>query len=230
MKSAIQKGKLYLVATPIGNLGDITLRAIEILKSVDMIAAEDTRVTGKLLKYYVIPAKMESFHNYNEARKKDKIISYLLSGQSVAVVSDAGTPGISDPAFSLVRDAVNAGIETIAIPGATSVITALVVSGLPMDKFYFGGFPPVKPGPKRKFFENLINRPETLIIFESTHRLWKTLEAIQEVFGDRQCALCRDLTKKFEQVIRDSLSSILANRNDIIMKGEFVLVISGNRG
>ena len=229
MKKETVNGKLYLVATPIGNLKDITLRALDILKEVDVIAAEDTRKTGILLKRYDISVRIESFHKFNELKKKQKFIKYLQSGLSVSIVSDAGTPGISDPAYSLVRDAIESRIEIIPVPGANSAISALVVSGLPADSFYFGGFPPRKKSKRVKYFEQLKDRPETLIFFESPHRLLKTLDDIYAVYGSRRCAICRELTKKFESIIRGKLSSILADRDNLVIKGEFVLVIEGNR-
>jgi 16S rRNA (cytidine1402-2'-O)-methyltransferase len=224
-----QAGILYLVATPIGNMLDITLRAMDILKTVDIVAAEDTRTTGLLLKNYGIRVKLESFHIHNEAKKKDKLINNMLNGDSVAVVSDAGTPGISDPAFSLVRDAIEAGIEVRPVPGANAAVSALIVSGLPTDRFYFGGFPPRKSGKRKRFFEELSGRPETLIFFESPHRLLKTLGDLYESLGDRRAAICRELTKKFEQTIRDTLSKIIGNKENLKLKGEFVIIIEGHR-
>ncbi|MCP4631338.1 MAG: 16S rRNA (cytidine(1402)-2'-O)-methyltransferase [candidate division Zixibacteria bacterium] len=226
---ASEYGKLYLVATPIGNLKDITFRAIEILKNVDIIAAEDTRTTGVLLKHYEINTRKESFHLHNEDKKKSKIIQYLLSGKSVALVSDAGTPGISDPAYSLVREAIDHGVEIIPIPGASSVLPALIASGLPTDKFIFAGFPPVKSGKRKKLFDNYKDNSETIVFFESPHRLIKSLNDMFSVFGDRKCAICRELTKKFEQIIRGNLSEIVQNPESIKIKGEFVIVINGLR-
>ncbi len=229
MVSESQKGILYLVATPIGNMGDITLRAIDILKAVDFIAAEDTRVTGKLLKQHGIDSSMRSFHKYNESAQKKKLIKELLCGKHAALVSDAGSPGISDPAYSIVHDAIESGIEVQSIPGASSVISALTVSGLPMDKFFFVGFPPYKKGAKKRFIESISERTETVVLFESPHRLINTLEMMKEILGDRRCVICRELTKKFEEKIRGRLSEIVAGKDDLTVKGEFVLVIEGKR-
>ncbi|MBD3232497.1 MAG: 16S rRNA (cytidine(1402)-2'-O)-methyltransferase [candidate division Zixibacteria bacterium] len=229
MVSESQKGILFLVATPIGNMGDITLRAIDILKTVNIIAAEDTRVTGKLLKLYGIDSNMRSFHKYNENTQKKRLIQELLDGKHVALVSDAGSPGISDPAYSIVHDAIDSGIEVQSIPGASSVISALTVSGLPMDKFFFAGFPPYKKGAKKRFIEAMSGRSETIVLFESPHRLINTLEMLKEVLGDRRCVICRELTKRFEEKIRGSLSEIVLNKDDLTVKGEFVLVIEGKR-
>ncbi|MBD3170417.1 MAG: 16S rRNA (cytidine(1402)-2'-O)-methyltransferase [candidate division Zixibacteria bacterium] len=225
------KGILYLVATPIGNMGDITFRALEILADVDVIAAEDTRKTGVLLKHHGITARMESYHLANEFRKKDKLISMLIEGKSVAVVSDAGTPGISDPAYSLVSSAVNSEIKIVPVPGANSAIAALISSGLPTDKFYFGGFPPRKSGQRKRFFEEIADRTETSIFFESPYRLMKTISAMREVFGDtRRAAVCRELTKKFEEIIRGTLAEFDNGDKELKIKGEFVIVVEGNQG
>ncbi len=223
------KGTLYIISTPIGNIRDITLRALDILGEVALIAAEDTRVSRKLLSHYGISARMESFHKFNEESKKSKLLKVLLDGKSVALISDSGTPGISDPAFSIVREVIKHNIPITSVPGANSIIPALVLSGLPTDKFYFGGFPPVKSGPKRRFFEELKDREETLIFFESPHRLLKTINTISEALGDRECSICRELTKKYEEIFRGRISHIIENADEMTIRGEFVLVVSGNR-
>lgn len=225
------KGILYLVATPIGNMGDITARALEILADVDVIAAEDTRKTGLLLKHHGIATRMESYHLANESRKKDKLLEMLNDGKSIAVVSDAGTPGISDPAYSLVSSAVNSEIKIVPVPGANSAIAALISSGLPTDKFFFGGFPPRKSGQRNRFFKELAQRSETLVFFESPYRLMKTISSMREVFGnERRIAVCRELTKKFEEIVRGTLVEFDGGHKELKIKGEFVVVVEGYNG
>jgi len=217
---------LYLVATPIGNLGDITLRAIETLRKVDVIASEDTRKTGIMMKRLGIEKKPQvSFHEYNEQKAGEKLVSLLQNGQSVALVTNAGTPGISDPGFSLVRRAVAAGIPTTAIPGPTAFVTALVLSGLPAHNFTFRGFPPHKPGARRSYLQADIDSIHTLIYYESSHRIKLFLQASLEIFGDRRAALANDLTKLFERVDRGTLSEIIASLQDTEPKGEYTVVI-----
>jgi 16S rRNA (cytidine1402-2'-O)-methyltransferase len=218
---------LYLVATPIGNLGDITLRALETLRSVDIVASEDTRKTGLLLKHFDIQKPQFSFHEHNEQRAGQRILSILEQGQSVAVVTDAGTPGVSDPGFTVVRQAIEAGIAVTMIPGPSAVIMALVLSGLPVHSFTFRGFPPRKSGARRRFLAVDQAMPHTLIYYESPYRLEGLLEDAIAVFGDRPAALANDLTKLFEAVQRGSLSELLTSLKSKGPKGEYTVVIAG---
>ncbi|GCE19367.1 16S rRNA (cytidine(1402)-2'-O)-methyltransferase [Dictyobacter kobayashii] len=219
---------LYLVATPIGNLNDITLRALEILRSVDIVASEDTRKTGMLLKHFDIQKPQMAFHEHNEQRAGERIEEMLKQGQSVAVVTDAGTPGISDPGFTLVRRAIQAEVDFTMIPGPTAFVMALVLSGLPVHSFTFRGFPPRKPVGRRKFFEVDREAPHTLIYYESPYRLDGFLKDALEVFGDRPAALANDLTKMFEKVERGTLSTLLAALpQQTKLKGEYIVVIEG---
>ena len=218
---------LYLVATPIGNLGDITLRALDTLREADIIASEDTRKTGLLLKHFNIQKPQLAFHEHNEQRAGERIEELLKQGQSVAVVTDAGTPGISDPGFTLVRRAINAQVEVTMIPGPTAFVMALVLSGLPVHSFTFRGFPPRKPVGRRKFFAVDKDAPHTLIYYESPYRLDGFLKDALEVFGDREAALANDLTKMFEKVARAPLSSLLASVSQKKLKGEYIVVIAG---
>src|SRR3989338_2607283 len=190
---------LYIAATPIGNLEDITLRALRILKEVDLILAEDTRRTMKLLSHYSIRNRIDSFNEFNKRRKTPYIISLLKQNKEIAVVSDSGTPGISDPGFYLVRECIKNGIKVIPIPGASSVISALVVSGLPTDRFSFFGFIPKKESQKRKFLEKISGMDGTIVLFESPHRLIKTLKAMSETAPNFSMVLAREMTKKFEE-------------------------------
>lgn len=221
-------GTLYLVATPIGNLEDITYRAVKVLGTVDLIAAEDTRKTKILLDHYGISKPMLSYFSYNERQRTPQLIEKLQQGQSVALVSDAGTPGISDPAYRLVQAALAAMIPIIPIPGPSAFISALIVSGLPTDRFVFEGFLPIKKGRKTKL-ESLRNEARTIIIYESPHRVLKTLGEIQSVFGDRKVVVARELTKKFEEIVRGPMSSVLAELTGKPTRGEYVLVIEGSR-
>ena len=218
---------LYLVATPIGNLGDISLRALETLRSVDLIASEDTRHTGRLLNHFEIDKPQISYHEHNELRAGRKIIDILLQGKSVALVTDAGVPAISDPGFTLVRHAIDEGIDVTVIPGASAFITALVLSGLPVHGFTFRGFPPRKPGPRQRFLEVDRDSPHTLIFYESPHRLKAFLEDALKVFGDRKAAIASELTKMFENVSRGTLSTLLGSIEDEKLRGEYTVVISG---
>lgn len=219
-------GRLYLVATPIGNLGDITLRALETLKQVDFVASEDTRHTGVLLKHFEISKPQIAFHEHNERQAAPRIIQLLQEGKSVALVTCAGTPGISDPGFILVRDAIAAGIEITVIPGASAFVMALVLSGLPVHSFTFRGFPPNKPGKRKHFLEADAESPYTLIYYESPFRLRKLLEEALEVFGDRPAAVAKELTKLYESVRRGRLSELLMNLEEN-PKGEYVVLIAG---
>jgi len=221
------KGKLYLVSTPIGNLDDITLRALKILKQVDLVAAEDTRRTGMLLKHYTINNRLESYHDHNKRKKTPFLINKLVQGTSIALVSDAGTPGISDPAFYLVREAVKHEITISPIPGPTAAIAALTASGLPTDRFVFEGFLPVKKKRKKKL-EIIAQETRTIVLYESPLRLIRTLKDLHEFCGNRKITVCRELTKKFEEIVRGTITEVrktFSNRNSI--KGECVLIMKG---
>jgi 16S rRNA (cytidine1402-2'-O)-methyltransferase len=218
---------LYLVATPIGNLSDITLRAIETLRQVDYIASEDTRKTGLLLKHFDIKKPQISFHEHNERKAGRKIVGLMEEGKSVALVTNAGTPGISDPGFTLVRGAIQAGLEVTMIPGATAFVMALVLSGLPTHAFNFRGFPPRKGGKRRRFLTMDQNSPHTKVYYESPHRLRAFLEDALTVFGDRRAALANELTKMYESVKRGYLSELLSVVEGTEPRGEYVIVIAG---
>ncbi len=218
---------LYLVATPIGHLQDITLRALDTLRLVDYVASEDTRKTGLLLKHFDISKPQISYHEHNEDRAGDRIIALLQEGKSIAVVTDAGTPGIADPGFSIVRKAIAAGVEMTMCPGPTGLIMALVLSGLAVHSFTFRGFPPRKPGPRKRFFALDAVSPHTLVFYESPHRLAATLADALEVYGDRNAALANDLTKRFEQMQRGSLSQMHESVRGKTLKGEYIFVIAG---
>lgn len=221
---------LYLVATPIGNLGDITLRALEILRSVDFIASEDTRKTGILLKHFDIHKPQLAFHDHNEDRAGERIMALLAEGKSVAVVTEAGTPGISDPGFTIVRRALAAGVEFTMIPGPAALVMAVVLSGLPVHSFTYRGFPPHKPGPRRRFLEVDRESPHTLIFYESVYRLEAFLADALQVYGDRDAAVAHELTKLHESVLHGTLSELLAEVRQQPPKGEFVIVIAGLGG
>ncbi len=218
---------LYLVATPIGNLGDISQRALDTLRSVDLIAAEDTRKTGLLLKHFDIHKPQIAFFEHNERRAGPRILEALRAGQTVALVTNAGTPGISDPGFTLVRDCIAAGIEVTLIPGPSAVIMAVVLSGLPAHSFTFRGFPPRKSGPRRRFLAVDQHSPHTLVFYESPYRLVKFLQDALAVYGDRQAAITNDLTKMFETVRRGTLSELIALFEHEEPRGEYAVVIAG---
>src|SRR5579864_2301755 len=219
---------LYLVATPIGNLNDITLRALTTLREVDFIASEDTRKTGLLLKHFDISKPQIAFHEHNEQQAGQRLEDLLKQGKSVALVTNAGTPGISDPGYTLVRRAINAHIDVTMIPGPTALIMALVLSGLPVHSFTFRGFPPRKSGPRRRFIEIDRDAPHTLIYYESPYRLAAFLQDAQAVLGDREAALANDLTKMFEHIERGTILSLLRwIEEQGKLKGEFIVVISG---
>ena len=217
-------GTLYIVSTPIGNLADITYRAVEILKTVDIIAAEDTRRSRILLSNYDIKTKMISYYEHNKYQKIKIITENLLSGHQVAVITDAGTPAISDPAYKLVRQAIKVGCNIESIPGPSAVLASLVSSGLPTDRFIFEGFLPPKKGRKKRL-ENLINESGTIIIYENTLRLNRTIKQILDIIGDRPAVICRELTKIHEEKIRGTLSSLLELLSSKKLKGECVLLI-----
>lgn len=219
--------KLYLVATPIGNLEDITYRAVRILQEADLILSEDTRKTSILLNKYSIRQRLASFHKFNEHQAIQKIILTLKEGRSVALVSDAGTPGISDPGFILVRECIRENIDVECLPGPTALIPALVLSGIPCDRFIFEGFLPVKKG-RNKRLQELINEFRTMIFYESPHRLKKTLLDLSSVMGtDRTVVIARELTKIHEEIIRGTLGSLIEEVDRRLIKGEIVIVIQG---
>lgn len=220
-------GTLYLVATPIGNLGDITLRALETLRQVDWVASEDTRKTGHLLKHYGISKPQIAFHAYNEEQAGRRILGLLREGKSVALVTNAGTPGVADPGYSLVRHALDEGLKITMIPGPTALVMAAVLSGLPVHSFVFRGFVPRRAGARRRFFEQDRAIPYTLIYYVSPHRLRATLENALAALGDRPAALANDLTKMFERIERGPLSTLIAQLEET-PQGEFVLVIAGS--
>ena len=216
---------LYLVATPIGNLGDITLRALETLRQVDVVASEDTRKTGRLLKHFEISKPQLAFHEHNEVQAGQKIINLLLEGKSVAVVTNAGTPGISDPGYSIVQRVVDEDLPVTMIPGPTALIMALVLSGLPAHAFTFRGFAPRKSGKRQRFMAVDAESPHTLIFYESPYRLKAFLADALAVYGDRETAVCNELTKLYESVHRGKLSELIAHFENEEPRGEYVVVI-----
>ena len=216
---------LYLVATPIGNLGDITLRALETLAGVDIIACEDTRVSRRLTERFGISASLTPYHEHNAAVARPKILDRLAQGGSVALVSDAGTPLISDPGFKLVREACAAGHAVIALPGASSVLTALAVAALPTDRFFFEGFLPSKQAARRARLGELSRIEATLVMFESGNRVQDTLADLATIMGERDGAICRELTKLHEEILRGPLKLLAQNAGDLETRGEFVLVV-----
>lgn len=218
---------IYLVATPIGNLGDISMRALDTLRSVDLIASEDTRKTAILLHRYEIKKPQLAFHAYNEGRVLPQLLQLHGEGKSIALVTDAGTPGISDPGYSLVRSAIDAGVELTMIPGPAALIMALVLSGLPAHAFTYRGFPPRKRGPRLRFLAVDRASPHTLIFYESPYRLLATLEDALSVYGNRAAALANDLTKRFEAVQRGSIADLLHALQGTKLRGEYTLVIAG---
>ncbi len=219
---------LYLIATPIGNLNDITLRALSTLREVDIIASEDTRKTGLLLKHFAISKPQIAFHEHNEERAGQQLEDLLKQGKSVALVTNAGTPGISDPGYTLMRRVITAHIDVTMIPGPTALIMALVLSGLPLHSFTFRGFPPHKTGPRRRFIEVDKEAPHTLIFYESPYRLEAFLQDAFEVLGDREAVIANDLTKLFEFVQRGTITSLLQwVTQQSKLKGEFIVVIAG---
>ena len=223
-------GILYLVATPIGNMGDISARAIEVLKSVSLIAAEDTRVTGSLLKKLDINGKMVSYYEHNAAKRSDFLISHLMSGEDIALVSDAGTPAISDPGEDIVAKCIENSIEVIPIPGACAFVSALTVSGFSTKRFTFLGFLGHKSSERKKELEGYKNNPETLIFYEAPHRLTKALTDMAEIFSsERKICLSREITKKFEEHKRCTIGEALAYYEENSVKGEFVIVVEGNK-
>ena len=220
-------GKLFLVPTPIGNLGDMTFRAVETLNQVDLILAEDTRTSIKLLKHFNIQKPLVSFHMHNEHRKLSEVISKLISGYTIAVISDAGTPGISDPGFLLVREAIANKVEVECLPGSTALIPALVQSGLSTERFVFEGFLPPKKGRKKRF-ENLVDETRTIILYESPHKILKTLNQLIDFFGsERAVSVSRELSKMYEETFRGTLIEAIEYFSLHIPKGEFVICLEG---
>lgn len=224
------RGKLYLVATPIGNLEDITYRAVRMLKEADVIAAEDTRQTRKLLSHYGIGGTLVSYHEHNKRTSGPALIERLLEGQSVALVSDAGLPGISDPGEDLVRLAIEAGIAVVPVPGASASLSALIVSGLPSTPFRFAGFLPRERNRLSEALEALRQAEETIIVYESPHRLAATLAAMRRTLGNRRIVLARELTKKHEELLRGTLDEALSHLAEHPPRGEYVLVVEGHTG
>ena len=225
------KGILYIVATPIGNLGDFSFRAIEVLKSVDLIASEDTRHSRHLLNHYGISNALTSLHEHNELTKSETLLDRLIEGESIAIISDAGTPLISDPGFPMVRLARNSGIKIVPIPGPCALIAALSASGLPTDRFRFEGFPPRNQSARKTLFQKLLDSRETLIFYESSHRIGRCLEDLQDIFPpERKITVVRELTKTFETIVYSTMGDILQGKNTdpIILKGEFVVLVEGN--
>lgn len=224
-----EKTQLYLVPTPIGNLEDITLRALRILKEVDLILAEDTRTSGKLLKHYEINKPLSSYHIFNEHKTVERLIDKLSEGQVIALISDAGTPSISDPGFLLVRECLKADIKVECLPGATAFVPALVKSGLPSDKFIFEGFLPHKKGRQTRL-EKLAHEERTIILYESPHRLIKCLgQLIDHLGGDRQASVSRELTKLHEETVNDTLEGLKSYFEKATVKGEIVIIIDGEK-
>jgi 16S rRNA (cytidine1402-2'-O)-methyltransferase len=217
---------LYVVATPIGNLGDITLRALEILRDVDLVAAEDTRHSGILLKHYKIDTPLISFHEHNEAMRTAQLVERLATGEKIALITDAGTPGLSDPGVRLVRECIKRELAFTIVPGSSSILPALIGSGFSTKKFLFGGFLPVKKGQRERELRAAAARDETTIFFESPYRLAKTLKACVDILPDRQLCVARELTKKFEEFRRGTAYELLTHFESHLPKGEIVLVIS----
>ncbi|MEO0093220.1 MAG: 16S rRNA (cytidine(1402)-2'-O)-methyltransferase [candidate division WOR-3 bacterium] len=221
---------MYIVSTPIGNLADITLRALTVLKEVDWIACEDTRRTGLLLSHYQIKNRLISYHEYNKRERTAEILELLRQGKRVALVSDAGTPGISDPGFYLIRAAIENNLRVIPIPGPSAILAGIVISGLPSDRFAFEGFLPKREGRKRKKLEELKFEKRTMIFYDSPNRVLKTLNTMLEIFADRRIVIVRELTKKFEETIRGKISEVIEILAKRKLKGEIVLIVEGYAG
>jgi len=221
------RGTLYIVSTPIGNLEDITFRAVNTLSSVDLIAAEDTRKTKILLDHYKISKPMLSYFDHNERFRAAQLVEKLLAGQSIALVSDAGTPGISDPAYRIVRESIDHGITVVPVPGASALLAALVASGLPTNSFAFEGFLPPKKGRKTRL-EFLKTEKRTIVLYESPHRIERTLHELLDHLGDREMVVAREVSKKFEEFLRGRTSDILIRIASTPPRGEFVVLIQGN--
>ena len=218
---------LYVVATPIGNLGDITLRALEVLKGIDVVAAEDTRHSGLLLKHFGIKKPFVSYHEHNEAARTAQLIECLARGENVALITDAGTPGLSDPGMRLIRECISHKLPFTILPGTSSILTALLGSGFATDRFSFRGFLPVKSGQRERELQTAARSKETTLFFESPYRLLKTLQTCSSIMPDRQLSIARELTKKFEEFRRGTAAELLAHYEAHPAKGEIVLVVSG---
>ena len=223
----IEGGVLYLVSTPIGHLGDLSPRALAALRYADLVAAEDTRHSRRMLAAFDIHRRLESYHEHNEEKATERLIGALREGRSVALVSDAGTPGLSDPGFVLVRAAVREGIPVVSVPGPSALLAALVASGLPTDAFTFTGFLPARKGRRRSLLESLVGIPHTLVFYEGPHRVQSTLALMAEVFGDRWAAVCRELTKRFEEITRGRLTELARRQEAARPRGEFTIVVAG---
>ena len=224
-----QSGILYICGTPIGNLEDITLRCLTVLKKVDLIVAEDTRHTKILLNHYQISKPSTSYHKYSKEKKVEYILNLLQEGKSIALLSDAGMPGICDPGYEIISRAIEKSITIIPIPGVSALTTALVVSGFTMDRFVFEGFIPRKKGEKIKFFSNLKDEEKTIVLYEAPHRIKDTLKVLKEIMGDRKIVIARELTKRFEEIIRGKLSSVVDSLKSKEVKGEITLVLEGSK-
>ena len=218
---------LYVVSTPIGNLGDMTQRAVDVLRAVDLIACEDTRHSGLLLQHFQIRNRLTSYHEYNKVSRTPELIEQLRQGRSIALVTDAGTPGISDPGFYLIRAAVRAGLPVVPVPGASALLAGLVVSGLPSDRFAFEGFLPKRDGRRHKRLAALKGEERTTVYCESARRVKRLLEEMLQFWGDRDVVVCRELTKRFEEILRGKLTDVLTQIGDRELKGETVVVVAG---
>ncbi|MFH1862617.1 MAG: 16S rRNA (cytidine(1402)-2'-O)-methyltransferase [bacterium] len=227
MNKATERGRLFIVPTPIGNLEDITLRAIRILKEVDLVLCEDTRRAAILFQKYGVTTRRESFYDHNARQRTPAVLERLQTGKRIALISEAGTPGVSDPGFYLIRAAVGAELDVEVLPGACAAIVALVASGLPCDRFAFEGFLPAKKG-RRTRLQNLKDEPRTLIFYESPHRMQRTLRDLLETLGDRQASYGRELTKLHEEVVRGTLSQLAQRLEERPAKGEFTLIVAGS--
>ena len=228
-QQTLPRGTLYIVSTPIGNLEDITLRALRILKEVDLIAAEDNRRTKKLLTRYNISTTMTSYHDYNKKRKGKELIKELKEGHNIALVSDAGTPGISDPAYHLIQLSLEEEVNIVPIPGATAIISALTISGLPTDRFVFEGFLPRKKGIKKRKLKEIAEEERTIILYESPHRLAHTLSEMSSIMGRRRIVIAREMTKMYEEILRGNCESLIKDVSEREWKGEITIVIEGKR-
>jgi 16S rRNA (cytidine1402-2'-O)-methyltransferase len=226
-KNQPRSGELYLVATPIGNLKDITLRALEVLESVDRIACEDTRTSGVLLKHYGIKTPMKAYHTHNEAQAAEQLVAELSEGKRIALISDAGTPLLSDPGARLVTAAIAAGVRVTPIPGASALLSAITVAGMPAEQFFYAGFLPNKSGARKEILKPFTRLQATLVFYEAPHRLLESLADIRAVFGEREAAVARELTKLHEECVRGSLSEIIAHFETHAPRGECVIVVHG---
>ncbi len=220
-------GTLYVVATPLGNLEDITLRALRVLKEVDLIAAEDTRHSRKLLAHHMISTPLTSYYDQIERHKAPQLIEEIKRGKSIALISDAGTPGIADPGYHLIGAAIEAGVRVEPVPGPSAVIAALSIAGLPTDRFTFDGFVPARHGARQKFFAALAGEERTIVLYETARRLAACLHDLHEALGDRRVVIIRELTKMFEEVVRGSVAEILPRLHDLVLQGEITLLIAG---